>query len=74
MDNKEALLEFVKEHRGSEANYEKIKEKVSAAQGIEGLADAVHTEGTVYEKARTHGTAWPEFEKFVTAVERVLIG
>jgi len=77
-------LEFLKEHRGNEANYQKIRQKLDEeisradAEGPAGYGEALRdiAEGGVpaYESLREKGaTAYPEFEKIVNAFEKAVM-
>ncbi|RYG28185.1 MAG: hypothetical protein EOO01_40165 [Chitinophagaceae bacterium] len=75
------LMEFLKEHRGSEANYSKVVDRLRQETGNEAQDDRVRQEltaiierqGSTFEKQReAAGNAWPEYEKFITAVEQLL--
>jgi len=73
----------IRELRSSEGNFEAICQllasatKAANASGNTALVAALKETGekqaAAYEKAKeTGGTAWPEFEKFVTELERAL--
>ncbi|WP_121353826.1 hypothetical protein [Flavisolibacter nicotianae] len=79
------FLEQIRELRSSEGNFEAICQlltsatKAAEASGNTALSAALNETrekyAAAYEKAReTSGTAWPEFEKFVTELERALTG
>lgn len=69
---KEALMEFIKEHRSNEANFEKLLARLQD----EGTGSVISNKEEILEKGKMYkemkestGSAWPEFEKFVTAFE-----
>lgn len=77
-------LQEIREYRSSESNFETLcalltEAKDRAKQNNEALAKELaevdETYVSTYQKAKeTGGSAWPEFEKFVTAFERALTG
>ena len=75
----EDLAAFIREHRSSESNFEKIYAKLEEANaGADDEVKASFSEikekaAPTYQKAKeTGGTAWPEFEKFVSEVEKTI--
>ncbi len=79
--DKDALLAFFREHRSNEANYgaicqemeRAVKEDPALKSDWEDIRDK---QGKTYEQAKeaSGGSAWPEFEQFVSAIERKLTG
>lgn len=78
-------MRIVREHRSSESNFTTLHQTLLSAQKAATesnnttLADELNEVEekyvATYTKAReTGGTAWPEFEKFVTEFERALTG
>ena len=75
------LAAFIKEHRSNEANfgllYKKLEEEIRLAgenelPQLQELRDKTAAE---YTKAKeTAGTAWPEYEKFVSDFEKLALG
>lgn len=76
-------LQRLRENRSSESNFETIyqtlHEATQAAQKegnqtlVDNLKELDEKYAAGYQKAKeTGGTAWPEFEKFVTQFERAL--
>lgn len=76
-------LRLIRENRSSESNFETLQQTLQAAiQAAEGsrnsslateLKEVNEKYAAEYNKAKeTGGSAWPEFEKFVTAFERAL--
>lgn len=76
-------MQTIRENRSSESNYTLLQqelEKTIAAARQAGspvvtkeLEDVKEKYAAEYEKAKeAGGTAWPEFEKFVTQFERAL--
>lgn len=79
----EECLQRIRDHRSSESNFETLcqtlREAKEAAQKGDNnqLADSLQEieekYAAEYKQAKeTGGTAWPEFEKFVTQFERAL--
>ena len=79
----DSVLRFIREHRSSEGNFDvlnqQLEEVIESAhqQNETGLAEALQEVKekytAAYKKAKeTGGSAWPEFEKFVTQLERAL--
>lgn len=79
----EELLQFLREHRSSEGNFDKISQeletRIRTAQEqnkpafAQTLQEVKEKYGDAYTKAKeTSGSAWPEFEKFVTQLELAL--
>lgn len=75
MDPKDQpLAAFLREHRSNEANFEKLAAKLDETPGLPN-GEAIAEKAEAYRKAReTGGTAWPEFEKFVSEFERAVVG
>ena len=78
----EEIATFIREHRSNESNFEKLYAKLEEETNNEGAGEAYRTtlaevkekSAAEYRKAKeTGGTAWPEFEKFVTEFERAAI-
>lgn len=76
---KEEVLEQIREYRSNEMNFEKIygllEKELDRSDGAyrESLEEVKEKEVEVYRKSReSGGTAWPEFEKFVSAFERAM--
>ena len=79
----EELLHLIRENRSSESNFETLRQTLQTAirsaeeSGNASLANELNEVNekyaAEYSKAKeTGGSAWPEFEKFVTAFERAL--
>lgn len=78
----EELAAFIREHRSNEGNFEKLYEKLEAETTNEN-ADANYRSSLTeikekgaedYRKAKeTGGTAWPEYEKFVSQFEKAVM-
>ena len=79
----EQIMQTIRENRSSESNFAILQhelEKTIAAARQAGnnelsadLQDVKEKYAVEYEKSKeTGGTAWPEFEKFVTQFERAL--
>lgn len=76
----EEVVAFIREHRSNENNFEKLHAKLQEETKKE---DATYTtqlkevgekSAAEYRKAKeTGGTAWPEFEKFVSEFEKTVI-
>ena len=78
----EITAAFIREHRGNEGNFEKLYSKleteIEERHGLEkyvaSLEDIREKAVPEYKKAKeSGGTAWPEFEKFVTEFERAVV-
>jgi hypothetical protein len=78
-----AFMDFIKEHRGDERHFEKIynklnetileKDKQTEADYLNSLNEVKEKQAEAYKQAREKtGSAWPEFEKFVTELERAI--
>lgn len=70
------LLNFLREHRGNEANFQQINEAVTASIGnsIPGLQEVQDKYADAYTTAREQGgSAWPEFERYVSELEKCLV-
>jgi hypothetical protein len=83
MSSKEEIMQVIRENRSSESNFNTLLEQLEKAttwaqqENNSELATELHEvkEKYVpeYQKAKDNaGTAWPEFEKFVTQFERSL--
>lgn len=75
----ENLAAFIREHRSSEGNFEKIYAKLEEVTNDEdaefaaSLSDIKEKTVPPYQKAKeVGGTAWPEFEKFVSEFEKTV--
>ena len=77
-------MQTVKENRGSEQHFNRLVQALNKATGLaheqnnaalaEDLQKVKDTYAAGYEKTKeTGGTAWPEFERFVTEFERALL-
>jgi len=78
----EEVAAFIKEHRSNEAAFEKLYSRLNEESEMPGSDDAYKNnllevkEKSVeeYRKAKEiNGTAWPEFEKFVTGFEKAVL-
>ena len=83
MDEQQQLqeeMEFLKEHRNQEGNFEAILQKAEEERQRTGeetyrqeLSELLDKQADIYRKAKERGgTAWPEFEKFVSGFERAV--
>ena len=75
----EDLAAFIREHRSSESNFEKIYAKLEEAGNDSdtefkaAVSEIKEKSVPTYEKAKeAGGTAWPEFEKFVSEFEKTV--
>lgn len=79
----EEIMQNIRAHRSSESNYAALQEELDRAIAASKQASSESLAGELqevkekyaaeYEKAKeTGGSAWPEFEKFVTQFERAL--
>lgn len=78
------LLHFIQEHRSNEANFQKIYDRLeqeiiannnSADDGSKKFQDDLQEvkdkQAEVYQQAKENGgSAWPEFENFITQLEK----
>lgn len=83
----EALSGFIHEHRSNEGNFEKLYRKLEeecaaekqagdhhTRQYLAGLEDIREKQAEAYRSSRDKGgTAWPEYEKFVTQFEKLVV-
>ena len=76
----EEVAAFIREHRSNESNFEKLLQKLEEEAGADDehyaaqLKEISEKNVEEYHKAReTGGTAWPEFEKFVSAFEKTVL-
>lgn len=80
----EAVLEAIRTHRSSESNFDFLCRQLQAAIAFANepqatslaceLQDVQDKYATAYTKAKeAGGSAWPEFENFVTQFERVML-
>lgn len=76
----EEVAAFLRQHRGNESNAEAIYQKLEEAMAgstneayTQSLAD-VKEKASEYRKAKeTGGSAWPEFENFVSEFEKAVV-
>ena len=77
----EELTGFIREHRSNESNfnllYAKLEAETAERNGQAGytnsLIEVKEKTADEYHKAKeTHGSAWPEFEKFVSDFEKTV--
>lgn len=76
----EELTAFLRECRSNESNFETLHDKLEAETANKDLdedyrlnLDAAKAKAEAYRQAKeTGGTAWPEFEKFVSDFERAV--
>ena len=76
----EEIAAYIREHRSREEDFEKLVAKLEEAKDgetgeiLQPGMDAILTKAEAYKKAREiGGTAWPEFEKFVSEFERSIM-
>lgn len=74
----EEIAAYIREHRSAEENFEKLTAKLEETKREAGAElsgfDAIRTKADEYRKAKeTGGTAWPEFEKFVSEFEKTIM-
>jgi hypothetical protein len=82
----EDLNNFIRAHRSSEAHFEKLYEKLTAAYEFaksnqlnrngyaDLLKDVMEKHGDAYKQKKDNGiSAWAEFENFVTHFERAVL-
>ncbi|MEI6949003.1 hypothetical protein V9K67_17590 [Paraflavisolibacter sp. H34] len=82
----EEVLEFIREHRSNESNFEKIYAKLEqecrtppddevTQAYVNNLSDIREKHTEEYQKSReVKGNAWPEFENFVAEFEKAITG
>jgi len=76
----EEVAAFLREHRSNESNFEtlyrKLQQEMKGKSTETNYAAALHEaneKAEVYRKAKeTGGTAWPEFESFVSNFEKAV--
>lgn len=84
MSSTEEIMQTVRENRSSENNFSQLLQALEKATALaqqegnttftEDLQEVKEKYVASYQKAKeTGGTAWPEFEKFVTVFERALM-
>ena len=78
----EGLKQFIRDHRNSESNFDlllnKLDEEIKNGNTDLGYKQALQEiktkQASEYSQAKqTGGSAWPEFENFVSAFEKSLI-
>jgi hypothetical protein len=76
----EEVAAFIREHRSNESNFEKLYAKLEEETGKDDtnytnqLQEIKEKGAEEYRKAKqTSGTAWPEFEKFVSEFEKTVV-
>jgi len=78
--NAEDLSSFIRENRSNEANFDTLYAKLIELSNSESKNSLVNFEDIMakaetYKQAKEYtGTAWPEFEKFVSAFEKAVMG
>jgi hypothetical protein len=77
----EALLQFIRQHRSNEANFEMLTAKLEAESGNQGntqeykkaLDEIKIKQAEQYRQNKhTGASAWPEFENFVSEFEKTI--
>ncbi len=77
-EDMESVMNFIQQNRSNEVNFEKLYRKLEEEIGSnkrgneykESLNEVKEKLSKTYRKAKeTSGSAWPEFEKFVTGFE-----
>ncbi len=77
----EEILVFIRQHRSDEANFEKQYQKLDDEllneqpdqSYIQNLKEIKEKQSEEFRQTKQNGgSAWPEFEKFVTEFERTL--
>jgi hypothetical protein len=80
-DNLEEFLLFIREHRSNEANFDKIKDRLNEevtstrdnAQLKSDLKEIIDKQLPEYLQSKEEGgSAWPQFEKLITAIEKAI--
>ena len=80
-DHLDEVLQFTKAHRSNEANFEKLLSKLEEEAGnaensqqyTKALQEIKVKQAEEYRQAKaTAGTAWPEFENFISAFEKAI--
>lgn len=79
-ESPEELKSFIRERRTQEGNFEallqRLDEEIRQEKGArqQTLQDVRDKEAVAYQNLKEKsGSAWPEFEKFVTAFERAIL-
>ena len=77
----EEVLAYIRQHRGNEANFEALYTKLVEECDLntayvnykKNLEDIKEKQAEAYRQTnKTNGTAWPEFENFVSEFERAI--
>ena len=77
----EGVMDFIQQYRSNEINFEKLSQKLDEEIGTDGaegeyvsdLTEVKEKAAQTYRQAKeTSGSAWPEFEKFVTGFETAI--
>jgi hypothetical protein len=75
------VLEFIRQHRSNEANFDTLNTKLeeehanekNPQQYVQALKDIKEKQAEEYRKNKSMGgSAWPEFEKFVSQFEKAI--
>ncbi len=78
------LKAFIREHRSNESNFDTVYQKMETEQGqaasqqgdaayAASLQEIMEKQAAEYRSAKeAGGTAWPEYEKLITAWERAI--
>jgi hypothetical protein len=83
MSSTAEIMQTIRENRGSESNFDRLLQQLDKAIGFAqnennkelagDLQEIKEKYAAEYKKAKeTGGSAWPEFENFVTQFERAL--
>lgn len=68
------LKNFIRQHRSDEANFEKIFDKLKQEDSFLSHHADIMQKAEEYKTAKeTRQEAWPEFEKFITEIEKSLL-
>lgn len=76
----ERVMDFIQQRRSNEINFEKLSQKLDeeigagTAEGeyVSDLTEVKEKAAQTYRKAKEDGSAWPEFEKFITGFETAI--
>ena len=83
-DHYKEVMEFIRQHRSDESNFDKLYSKLEGEIQMDGdentsdeytknVREIREKQAEEYrQKKEKTGTAWPEFEKFVTQFEKSL--
>jgi hypothetical protein len=69
----EGLLAFIRECRSNESNFTKLKTRLQDEAELDPAGEGAALASTYSKSKETSGSAWPEFENYVSFYEKAIV-